>query len=249
MDEKTERVFFEIHKNLPRQGPGSYASTKRAFDCIRNLPRNPKILDIGCGPGKQTLDLLSLTNGSITGLDYYQVFLHGLEEKAAQRGLKERIHTLRGDMSNLPFAPASFDLIWSEGAIYIMGFANGLAKWKKFVKPGGYVAVSEVTWLKKNPPQELAKYWEGEYVMRDIKTNLRMIRETGYKILGHFALPSQDWWEDYYTIIQKRLSFFRQKYKNDDIALQVVDAEEKEMSMHLKYADYYGYVFYIMQRE
>jgi hypothetical protein len=51
MDIMVSDVFFEIHADNPREGPGDFNSTKRAFLAMKNLPGKPKILDIGCGPG------------------------------------------------------------------------------------------------------------------------------------------------------------------------------------------------------
>ncbi len=50
-------LFFEIHSGLPREGPGDDASTRKAFSMVPSLPASPLILDIGCGPGMQTLEL------------------------------------------------------------------------------------------------------------------------------------------------------------------------------------------------
>jgi len=40
-------------------------------------------------------------------------------------------------MQALPFREASFDLIWSEGAVYVMGFDAGLAQWRRGSNPAG----------------------------------------------------------------------------------------------------------------
>ena len=247
MDDRAERLFFEIHKNLPRQGPGSFESTKRAFELV-NAPSPAKILDVGCGPGKQTFDLLSLTHAHITALDFYPVFVDNVQRKIDAVGVKNRVRVEQGDMNDMPFDRESFDLIWAEGAIYIMGFKNGLEKWKAFLKPGGYIAVSEITWLKDNPPKELETWWRDQYPVQSTDANLDVIKNAGYKTVGHFILPAHDWWDDYYSHIEKRLPAFLEKFKDDPEALQVVDMEKVEMEMHRHYSDYYGYVFYVMQK-
>jgi SAM-dependent methyltransferase len=55
-------------------------------------------------------------------------------------------------MKDLPFGREQFDLIWSEGAIYIMGFEQGLRAWKVFCKKGGHIVVSDCAWFEQNPP-------------------------------------------------------------------------------------------------
>lgn len=47
-------------------------------------------------------------------------------------------------MFELPFSANTFDIIWSEGAIFIIGFEQGLREWKPFLKLGGYLVLSEL---------------------------------------------------------------------------------------------------------
>jgi SAM-dependent methyltransferase len=61
--------------------------------------------------------------------------------------VQNKITTLEKSMDALDFDDETFDIIWSEGAIYIMGFETGVKQWRNFLKPGGYLAVSEITWL------------------------------------------------------------------------------------------------------
>lgn len=65
--------------------------------------------------------------------------------RANASGVAERVKALNMSMLQLSFPPESFDLIWSEGAIYIMGFGNGLTAWKPLLRRGGYVVVSELS--------------------------------------------------------------------------------------------------------
>jgi len=50
-----------------------------------------------------------------------------------------------GSMDNLSFQNEELDLIWSEGAIYNIGFERGINEWRKFLKPGGFIVVSEAS--------------------------------------------------------------------------------------------------------
>jgi ubiquinone/menaquinone biosynthesis C-methylase UbiE len=135
-----EPVFFEAHSDIPRQGPGSAASTRRAFSLMNNLPKRPIILDIGCGTGMQTLELAHLSRGRVVALDNHQPFLDELRRRAERAGLAGRVETVNGSMFSLDFGNYRFDtgspnyalhnlgylVIWSEGAIYLIGFERGL---------------------------------------------------------------------------------------------------------------------------
>ena len=126
-----EKIFYEIFELLPRQGPGDEASTKKAFQKLTELPQSPEILDIGCGVGKQTLDLVKLTSGKITALDKHSPFIEILKRNIIKGGYSERISCVVGDMTSMDFVDKSFDLIWCEGAVFIMGFEDALKSWKR----------------------------------------------------------------------------------------------------------------------
>jgi ubiquinone/menaquinone biosynthesis C-methylase UbiE len=164
-------VFLDVQRGLPRQGPGSDESTLEALSLCSGLPERPAILDVGCGPGMQTVALAKAVNGRVTAVDINQEYLCELNERAKAAGVDERIEILSGDMNDLPVAPASFDVIWSEGAAYIMGFRNALAAWRRFLRPGGYVAMTELVWLRPDQPAAAAEFFGNEYpAMTDVAT-------------------------------------------------------------------------------
>ena len=117
--------FHEIFEALPRQGPGDRASTERALRLLPPLTPATRVLDVGCGSGAQTLDLARATEARIVAVDNHPPFVARLERRAAELGLGARITAEVGDMHDLPFADGSFDVIWSEGAIFVIGFGIG----------------------------------------------------------------------------------------------------------------------------
>ena len=152
--------LFRLYEGLSRQGPGSKQSTLRALQPVRNhLPDHPLTLDIGCGAGSQTLVLAGALKGTITALDVHLPYLIQIGRSAKTTQLKSTVSCIQGDMQMISVAPETFDLIWSEGAVYIMGFENGLRQWQKFLKPGGYIVVSELSWLNNDPPEEARRFW------------------------------------------------------------------------------------------
>ncbi len=245
-----DKVFFEIHSDLPREGPGSEACTARALAMIPHLPEAPEILDVGCGPGAQTLVLAKQTGGHVTAVDTHQPYLDELTRRAEDAGLAHRITPQIASMDALDFDAERFDLIWSEGAIYIMGFREGLTAWRRFLKPGGALAVTHVAWLAETQPDEIRHFWQEAYpAIKHAEENIDILQEAGYRYLGHFALPAAAWWDDYYTPIEERLAALRRKYRDDAKATAILDDEQREIDLYRKYADIYGYVFYIMTRD
>ena len=241
-------VFWRLHKGLPQQGPGSDASTRRALAMIPRLPAAPRILDLGCGPGRQALALARETGGHVTAVDLLPPFLAELEERAAASRLGERIETVQASMGDLPFEDESFDLLWSEGAIYNIGFQEGLAGWRRLLRPGCGVAVTEATWLSESPSDAIRSFWNTEYpAMQSIEDNERAVAEAGYTLLGSFVLPEREWWDDYYSPFERRLRALRSE-RDDEVWVTALDYHEKELSTVRECGGSFGYVFYVMQK-
>lgn len=89
--------------------------------------RHLKIADIGCGTGASTTLLPKELDAEITAVDFLPEFLDELQTRAKDHGVAEKITTLSCSMDALPFSDEEFDVIWSEGAIYNMGFENGVS--------------------------------------------------------------------------------------------------------------------------
>jgi SAM-dependent methyltransferase len=241
-------VFWELHTGLAQQGPGSDASTRRALALVPGLPPDPRILDLGCGSGRQTLVLARETGGFVTAVDLHAPFLRELSERARIATRADRIETVEASMDDLPYADERFDLLWSEGAIYNIGFRNGLQSWRRLLRPGGALAVTEATWLRNEPPQLVRDFWRTNYpAMQDRAANERDIAECGYQLLGSFALPETDWWDDYYTPIEAGIEKLR-KQRSDDRWNAALAAAEDEIAIFRSSGGSYGYVFYVMQR-
>jgi SAM-dependent methyltransferase len=128
-------IFFEVFEALPRQGPGNRACAARALSLCRDLPSSPAILDLGCGVGGQTLHLADMTSGSIAAIDSHAPSIKRLGAAVAERGLSHRIRPVVGDIAHLNQPPGSFDLVWSEGALYNVGIENALSICRGLLRP------------------------------------------------------------------------------------------------------------------
>ena len=244
-----QQVMEDLYGRLPRQGPGTPGSTRKAFSLLGPLPDQPLVLDIGCGTGAQTLELSKLTPGHIIALDTFDWALGRVSEKVVQAGLAGRVHTTKQSMEAMYFREETFDLIWSEGALYIMGFENALKACRGLLKPGGLLAASELCWFDGDAPEEAQTYWETGYPgMKSVDANLRLIAGSGLEVLGHFHLPDRAWWDDYYTPMSKVLPALRVKYADSPDAIAMFDDTEIEMAMHRKYSKWYGYEFFVCRR-
>ena len=243
-------LLVALHGGADRQGPGSTAATSRALELSGLMDRRGlRIADIGCGTGASSLVLARVLDARIEAVDMIPQFLATLRERADAAGLAGRIHTHEQAMESLDFKPRSLDAIWSEGAIYNMGFAAGCAAWRELLKDGGVLAVSELTWLTGQRPQALEAHWYSQYPQVDTAAaKLRVLEDSGFSPLGYFVLPVSCWLDNYYTPLRERFEAFLEGQGHSDLARSLVAAEEAEIALYERYADYFGYGFYIARR-
>lgn len=240
-----EELFYELFQDMPQLGPGSKKSTLKALTLLQDqLPPQMQIADIGCGNGDRTILLANKLNCKVKAVDNYQDFLDTINKSK-----NPNIETILADMDNLPFSENEFDLIWSEGAVYIMGFEKGLKYWNKFLKPGGFVAVSELCWTTQEKPQEAVDFWLREYpAMKNDEENLDICQNLGYEVIANFKLPDSDWTDNYYNHLQKNINSFRKKYSANTKALEIAEENQKEINIFNKHSNSYGYVFYLLYK-
>jgi ubiquinone/menaquinone biosynthesis C-methylase UbiE len=185
----------------------------------------------------------------ITAVDFLQDFLEVLEGRAKNMGLSEKVTTLCCSMDNLPFGNEEYDVIWSEGAIYNIGFEKGVKDWNRYLKVGGRLVISEITWITATRPSELQIYWEGEYSEIDAASSkIGVLEKNGYSPIGYFVLPEYCWLDNYYRPIQNSFENFLNRNGNSEEARAIVEAEKREIELYEKYKTHYSYGVYIAKK-
>ncbi len=243
------KLICEYYSGIERQGPGSPEVTVRALSFVDGLTDESRIADIGCGTGGQTMVLADHTPGEITGIDLFPDFIDRFNSNAGKLNLQDRVKGMVGSMDNLPFPPESLDLIWSEGAIYNIGFARGLKEWRKFLKAGGYLAVSEASWFTEERPVEIEEFWKDAYPEIDtVSHKVARMEEAGYIPVATFILPENCWTEHFYDPQVSAQEKFLKKYAGNKSAEELVANQRREAELYYRYKEYYGYVFYIGKR-
>lgn len=242
-------LICEYFLNTERQGPGSPEVTLKALGFIDNLTDQSLIADLGCGTGGQTMVLAQHASGHITGLDFFPGFIDRFNSNACGLNLQDRVKGIVGSMDNLPFGEGELDLIWSEGAIYNIGFERGLNEWRKYLKTGGYIAVSESVWFTEERPAEIHDFWMEAYPQIDtIPNQVALIQKAGYLPVASFILPETCWTEHYFAPLVKAREKFLAKYPGNKTAEELVAMSHHEEVLYRKYREFYGYVFYIAKK-
>ena len=219
-----EEKRFQMRKTDIRKRLLKY--TRKAFRMLPQLEK-PRILDAGCGSGIPTLELGRLSQGEVLGIDIDQPALDKFTRKIKKAGLTGRVQAVNCSIFDMDFADESFDIIWSEGSIYAIGFERGLREWKRFLKPGGFMVIHDEK--------------------GNINEKLKQISDCGYELLAHFILSKETWWNEYFAPLEKRIDEIRAKHVGDPKALMVLDNDQQEIDMFKKNPGRYESVFFIMK--
>jgi len=239
-------LICEYYATVERQGPGSPEVTVKALSFVDNLNGESRIADIGCGTGGQTMVLAQHAPGTITGIDLFPTFIDLFNSNAQKLNLQDRVKGKVESMDQLSFQNEELDLIWSEGAIYNIGFERGLREWRKFLKKGGYIAVSEASWFTEKRPAEIHEFWQREYPGIDtIPNKVAQMQKAGYVPVASFILPENCWTEHFYEPQVSAEEAFLKKHAGNQAAEDFIASQRHETQLYYKYKEYYGYVFYI----
>ncbi|WP_349826583.1 class I SAM-dependent methyltransferase [Brevibacterium litoralis] len=267
-DELFVEIMVEFHKDAARQGPGTDAATLRALNA---LPRRPApgttadggtapapdsgagpcaVLDLGCGTGAQTLVLARHTEAHVTALDVIPEFLQKVREHAAEAGVAERVTTVQASFDELEtqFEPGAFDLVWAEGAIQEMGFREGLEHWKRFVRPGGHLVVTDLCWTTDVRPAFVEDFWAQAYEgIGTVEEKLAVVEQVGLECLDWFELPREGWTTGYYGPIRERTPRFLAAHRDLPGVEEYLMIGLQEAELYERFGDHYGMVFFILE--
>ncbi|MFB9376414.1 SAM-dependent methyltransferase [Kineococcus gynurae] len=236
-------VFWRAHEDLPREAPGSEATTALLLRLVGPLPDEPRVVDVGCGTGPSAVPLARLTGGRVVAVDLHPPFLERLRERARAAGVGDRVEPLRASMDALPLAPASVDLVWAEGSAYVMGFDAALAAWGPLLRPGGTLVLTEAEWLVPDPSPEARAFWDAGYpAMRTTAQNVAAAQGAGFTVAAGYVLPETDW-AAYYEPLARRLTQLRAEGVDAGVLAEV----GAEIEVRARHGADYGYTAYVLR--
>ena len=202
--------------------------TRKAFRMLPQMDK-PLILDIGCGSGVSTLELVSLSQGKVIGIDIDQPALDKFTRKIKEAGLTDQIQAISCSMFDMDFPDESFDVVWAEGSIYAIGFERGLREWKRLVKAGGFMVVHDER--------------------GNVREKLEQISSCGYELLGYFTLSKETWWTEYFAPLEKLVNETRTKHRYDPSVLEEIQQAQAELDMYKKYPERNSSVCFVMKKK
>lgn len=225
---KIEMGAEEFQKGKERIRKRLLKYTRKAFRMLPKMDK-PRILDIGCGSGIPTLELARLSQGEVIGIDIDRPALDKFICKIEQLELSYRVWAIHCSMLDMDFPNESFDILWSEGSIYAIGFEKGLREWKRLLKPDGFMVIHD--------EQE------------NVKEKLEQISSYGYDLLGYFSLSKETWWKQYFAPLEKQVVAFQVKHTYGCVVSEELRQSQIELDMFKKNPERNSSVYFIMKRK
>jgi ubiquinone/menaquinone biosynthesis C-methylase UbiE len=201
--------------------------TKKAFKTLPYI-KKPRILDIGCGSGVPTIELARLSHGEITAVDTNQILLNRLAHKVEAMSLSHRVKVLNCSMARMDFPEESFDIIWAEGSIAVVGFAKGLQEWRQFLKTGGFLVIHDD--------------------LGDIEKKMALILEHQCHLIDYFILDQDIWWNQYYGPLEGMLNQMKLEYPGFLETCEMISSDKREIGGFKRNPERYQSVFFITQK-
>jgi len=201
--------------------------TRKAFWMLPKSDK-PRILDIGCGSGAPTMELARLGQGEVIGIDIDQPALDKLMKKIREAGFSNRVQVVNCSLLDMVFRDESFDIIWSEGSIFVIGFKKGIQEWKRFLKPNGFMVIHDEK--------------------GNVEEKLEQISNCGYKLLGYFILSEDTWWTEYFAPLEKLIAKSQTSYTDDPQTLEELHQSQRELEMFKNNPERNSSVYFVIQK-
>ncbi|MFC1913307.1 class I SAM-dependent methyltransferase [Chloroflexota bacterium] len=217
---------FQMKRDLVRKRFLKY--TRRAFQMLPEMDK-PHILDVGCGSGVPTMELARLSQGEVIGIDIDQPALDKFTRKIKEAGLNDRVQAVNCSILDMDFTDERFDIIWSEGSIYVIGFKSGLQEWKRFLKPDGFMVIHDEK--------------------GDVTQKLGHISSCGYELLNSFILSEDIWWTEYFAPLEDLIGATRRRYSDDQKVLEALHDAQLEIDMFKKNPEGNSSAYFVMKKD
>jgi len=108
-----------------------------------------KVLDVGCGPGTDTIPLAKMvgSSGEVRGVDFDKEMIAEAQKSAKESGVSDWVDHKKADAAQLPFATNRFDANGSERLFqHLINPEEVLAEMARVTKQKGWVVVLDTDW-------------------------------------------------------------------------------------------------------
>lgn len=177
--QKDSRTVFDLQAHLGMtKHLGGFDATEELIE-LCHIDRGSTVLDVGCGVGATSCRLAKHYDCVVVGVDILEAMVHRAQERAECEGISDQTTFRVADAQALPFEDNQFDAVLTESVTaFPADKQQALNEYRRVVKVGGYVGLNESTWIKDDPPPEIA-----EWVSQDLAANAELLSPDGWVAL------------------------------------------------------------------
>ena len=151
---------YDFLNHLFSMGMDKYWRRKSTKILMRFTVAKPNILDLATGTGDWVKELLRMDVVKITGADIAEDMLTIARSKFLHHPDEDKINFQEEDAENLSFADNQFDLVTiGFGVRNFEDIPKGIAEIYRTLKPGGIIAVLELTMPTKFPMKQFYGFY------------------------------------------------------------------------------------------
>ena len=156
--ENRDTIFKYAAKAGLTKHVGGLESTEELVRLCR-IGSGSRVLDVGCGVGATPCYLVKAHGCRVVGVDISPAMIERSRERASKQGLGDRVEFRAADAQDLPFPDGVFDVVITESVTaFPPDKGKAVGEYVRVLKPGGYLGLAEITWLKMPPPPELVDW-------------------------------------------------------------------------------------------
>lgn len=134
--------------------PGGRASTDALLARAGITPAS-RVLDVGCGVASTPIRIARDSGAHVTAVDIEPLMLERAQANVRAAGLTDRVTVRHGDITALPFADDTFDVVIAEAVTMFVHRGAAAAELARVCGPGGTVLATEFLW--RRPPSSQAR--------------------------------------------------------------------------------------------
>ena len=164
-----QQTFFDFAAQVGiTKHIGSLEATQALIE-LCHIGEGKYVLDVGCGVGVTPCSIARMYSCRVVGVDILEAMVERSKERAKRERVMDRVEFRVADAQDLPFEDDLFDAVITESVTaFPEDKQKAVNEYVRVTKPGGYVGLSESTWLKVPPPPELIA-WASQDLGANIK--------------------------------------------------------------------------------
>ena len=154
MSSDPDRDYFRFIANIGMtKHYGSMEATRELIG-LCHIGSGQHVLDVGCGVGATPSYLAKTVDCRVVGVDLLEEMVEQSRRRAKAEGVADRVQFRVADARELPFEDNLFDAVISESVnVFLEDKLEAMSEYVRVAKPGGYVGMTEMTWLQPPTPK------------------------------------------------------------------------------------------------